>query len=163
IPGAVHLDVGESRVPVPGRGYRLPNVDEGARLFEKLGLAADTRVVIYDDAGGLNAAWLFYVLETLGHSRLAILDGAIAAGRHAGQNRRDVLSDAPSRRSQLLRPAAPRLSARGGLRPLVGRVGESGRSPPSRGRAAKSLSSARAASMHRSRRSRCPRSSGAGA
>ena len=93
IPGAVHLDVEEARVPVPGRGYRLPNVDEGARLFVKLGLATDTRVVIYDDAGGLNAAWLFYVLETLGHSRVAILDGGIAAWRRAGL---PLTTDVPS-------------------------------------------------------------------
>ena len=105
IPGAVHLDVGESRVPVPGRGYRLPNVDEGARLFEKLGLAADTRVVIYDDAGGLNAAWLFYVLETLGHSRVAILDGGIAAWRRAGLPlTTDVPSVAPGTSRPMPRP-----------------------------------------------------------
>src|SRR5204862_2918400 len=35
IPGAVHLDVGESRVPVPGRGYRLPNVDEGGATLRE--------------------------------------------------------------------------------------------------------------------------------
>jgi len=105
IPGAVHLDVGESRVPVPGRGYRLPNVDEGARLFEKLGLAADTRVVICDDAGGLNAAWLFYVLETLGHSRVAILDGGIAAWRRAGLPlTTDVPSVAPGTSRPMPRP-----------------------------------------------------------
>jgi thiosulfate/3-mercaptopyruvate sulfurtransferase len=105
IPGAVHLDVEEARVPVPGRGYRLPNVDEGARLFAKLGLAADTRVVIYDDAGGLNAAWLFYVLETLGHSRVAILDGGIEAWRRAGLPlTTDVPSVAPGTSRPMPRP-----------------------------------------------------------
>ena len=84
IPGAVYLDVEEARVPVPARGFRLPNVDEAARLFGKLGLTPDTRVVIYDDARGLNAAWLFYVLEAFGHARVAILDGGIAAWRSAG-------------------------------------------------------------------------------
>jgi thiosulfate/3-mercaptopyruvate sulfurtransferase len=85
IPGAVHLDVEDARVPVAGRGYRLPNVDEAARLFGKLGLTPATRVVVYDDADGLNAAWLFYVLEALGHARVAILDGGTAAWRRAGQ------------------------------------------------------------------------------
>src|SRR5204862_2838139 len=84
IPGAVHLDVGESRVPVPGRGYRLPNVDEGARLFEKPGLAAGTRVGISGDARGRNAPGLFYVLEAPGRSRGAILDGRLAAWRRTG-------------------------------------------------------------------------------
>ena len=85
IPGAVHVDVEDARVPVAGRGYRLPNVDEAARLFGKLGLTPATRVVVYDDADGLNAAWLFYVLEALGHARVAILDGGIAAWRRVGQ------------------------------------------------------------------------------
>ena len=84
IPGAVHLDVEDARVPVPGRGFRLPTIDEAARLFGKLGLTPETGVVIYDDASGLNAAWLFYVLEALGHTQVAILDGGVAAWRRAG-------------------------------------------------------------------------------
>jgi thiosulfate/3-mercaptopyruvate sulfurtransferase len=83
VPGAVHVEVDDARVAVPGRGYRLPTPDEAARLFTKLGLTPDTRVVVYDDAGALNAAWLFYMLEALGHRRVAILDGGVAAWRRA--------------------------------------------------------------------------------
>jgi thiosulfate/3-mercaptopyruvate sulfurtransferase len=83
VPGAVHLDIDTTRVAVPGRGYRVPTAEEGARILGGLGLTADTRVVIYDDTGGLNAAWLFYVLDTLGHARVALLDGGIAAWRRA--------------------------------------------------------------------------------
>ena len=83
VPGAVHLDIDKTRVAVPGRGYRVPTPDEGARLLGGLGLTPEMRVVIYDDAGSLNAAWLFYVLETLGHARVALLDGGIAAWRRA--------------------------------------------------------------------------------
>jgi thiosulfate/3-mercaptopyruvate sulfurtransferase len=101
IPGAVHLDVEDARVPVPGRGYRLPNVDEAARLFGKLGLTPATRVVVYDDADGLNAAWLFYALEALGHTRVAILDGGIAAWRRAGQ---PLTSDTPTIAPTTYRP-----------------------------------------------------------
>jgi thiosulfate/3-mercaptopyruvate sulfurtransferase len=85
IPGAVHLDVEDARVSVDGRGFRLPSAAEAARLFGKLGLTPTTRVVIYDDAGGLNAAWLFYVLDAYGHANVAVLDGGIAAWRRAGQ------------------------------------------------------------------------------
>jgi thiosulfate/3-mercaptopyruvate sulfurtransferase len=100
IPGAVHLAVEDARVPVAGRGYRLPNVDEAARLFGKLGLTPATRVV-YDDADGLNAAWLFYVLEALGHARVSILDGGIAAWRRAGQ---PLTSDTPTIAPTTYRP-----------------------------------------------------------
>jgi thiosulfate/3-mercaptopyruvate sulfurtransferase len=103
IPGAVHLDVDDARVSVPGRGFRLPNDDEAARLFGKLGLTPDMRVVIYDDAGGLNAAWLFYVLEAFGHARVAILDGGIDAWRRAG---RSVVTDVPAITPTSYRPRA---------------------------------------------------------
>jgi thiosulfate/3-mercaptopyruvate sulfurtransferase len=83
VPRAVHLDIDKARVAVPGRGYRVPTAEEGARLLGGLGLTSETRVVIYDDVGGLNAAWLFYVLDTLGHARVALLDGGIAAWRRA--------------------------------------------------------------------------------
>jgi thiosulfate/3-mercaptopyruvate sulfurtransferase len=84
LPGAVHLDVERTRIAVAGRGYRLPTAEEGGRLLGALGITSETRVVIYDDAGGLHAAWLFYVLETLGHRRVALLDGGVAAWRRAG-------------------------------------------------------------------------------
>jgi thiosulfate/3-mercaptopyruvate sulfurtransferase len=93
IPNAVHVDVEDTRVAVPGRGYRLPTAAEASRLFGKLGFTPETRVVIYDDAGGLNAAWLFYVLEAHGHRRVALLDGGIAAWRRAGL---PVTAEAPT-------------------------------------------------------------------
>ena len=84
IPGAVPLDIEKTRVAMPSRAYRVLTPDEGARLLGGLGVTADSRVVIYDDAETLNAGWLFYVLETLGHRRVAILDGGIAAWKRAG-------------------------------------------------------------------------------
>jgi thiosulfate/3-mercaptopyruvate sulfurtransferase len=93
IAGAVYLDVETARVAVPGRGFRLPNADEASRLFGKLGLTPETRVVLYDDAGSLNAAWFFYVLEAFGHRRVAVLDGGIAAWRRA---RLPLVTEAPT-------------------------------------------------------------------
>jgi thiosulfate/3-mercaptopyruvate sulfurtransferase len=101
IPGAVYLAVEDARVAVPGRGYRLPNVDEAARLFGKLGLTPEIRVVVYDDADGLNAAWLFYVLEAFGHARVALLDGGIDAWRRAGQ---PLTTDVPTITASTYRP-----------------------------------------------------------
>jgi thiosulfate/3-mercaptopyruvate sulfurtransferase len=92
IPGAVYVDLEQTRVAVPGRGVRLPNADEASRLFGGLGLTPDTRVVVYDNAGSLNAAWLFYVLDVYGHRRVALLDGGIAAWKRAG---RALVRDAP--------------------------------------------------------------------
>jgi thiosulfate/3-mercaptopyruvate sulfurtransferase len=102
VPGAVHLAVDDARVAVPGRGYRLPTPEEAARIFGVLGLTPEMRVVIYDDAGGLNAAWLFYMLEALGHGRAALLDGGIEAWRRAGL---PLATDTPALAPTTYRPA----------------------------------------------------------
>ncbi len=50
------------------------------RLLQILGLLGaktDSHIIIYDDLGGLNAARLYWELERLGHSRMAILDGGL--------------------------------------------------------------------------------------
>lgn len=84
VPGAVYLNVDDARVAVPAGGFRLPTVEEGARLLGSLGLKPATTVVIYDDAGGLHAARLFFTLEALGHPRAAVLDGGSPRWRARG-------------------------------------------------------------------------------
>ncbi len=46
-------------------------------LFSKLGVDENTRVIAYDDSGGLWAARLFFVLEFFGHKKVAVLNGGI--------------------------------------------------------------------------------------
>jgi thiosulfate/3-mercaptopyruvate sulfurtransferase len=84
IPGAVYLDVDDARVKVPAGGYRLPNPEEMQRLLARLGIGRDTRVVIYDDSGGLDAARLFFTLDVYGRKNVAILDGGAPRWRGAG-------------------------------------------------------------------------------
>jgi thiosulfate/3-mercaptopyruvate sulfurtransferase len=84
IPGAVYLDVEDARVKVPAGGYRLPNPEEMQRLLARLGIGRDTRVVIYDDSGGLDAARLFFTLDVYGLKNVAILDGGAPRWRGAG-------------------------------------------------------------------------------
>lgn len=84
IPGAIYLNVEDARVPVPAGGYRLPSPEEAARLFARLGLGPDTSVVIYDDAGGLHAARLFFTLEAYGRRNVTILDGGSQRWRALG-------------------------------------------------------------------------------
>ncbi len=84
IPGAVYLDVDDARVKVPAGGYRLPNPEEMQRLLARLGIGRDTRVVIYDDSGGLDAARLFFTLDVYGLKNVAILDGGAPRWRGTG-------------------------------------------------------------------------------
>ena len=93
IPGALHLDLADARMQASEGVFRVPTAVEGRRLFARLGLTPDTTVVLYDDEGGLHAAWLFLVLDVLGHDawrarsfRAANCEGSVVSspGRTSG-------------------------------------------------------------------------------
>jgi thiosulfate/3-mercaptopyruvate sulfurtransferase len=56
-----------------------------AERLARLGLGSDHLVVAYDDAGGTIAARLWWMLDDLGHRRVAVLDGGLQAWREAGE------------------------------------------------------------------------------
>lgn len=82
IPNAyyVHLDADLSGRIVKGETGRhpLPTVVAASRLFAKLGITADSQVVTYDDGHGGVAARLWWMLNWLGHKKVAVLDGGWA-------------------------------------------------------------------------------------
>ena len=73
IPGAVHLDNGPIRPNRPP--MFVPTEAEFASLMASLGISDDTRVVVYDDRGGIYAARLWFVLTAFGHPKVSLLDG----------------------------------------------------------------------------------------
>jgi thiosulfate/3-mercaptopyruvate sulfurtransferase len=75
IPGAVYLSIRDlDDLEANKRGMPV-TLDKAQAVFARLGLNKDTQVVAYDDAGGRNAARLFYFLEFFGHPKVRILDG----------------------------------------------------------------------------------------
>src|SRR5260370_446646 len=84
IPGAMHLDVAETRAQASEGVFRVPTAEEGRRLMTQLRITPETTVVLYDDEGSLQAAWLFLVLDVLGHSRVSVLDGGAQRWRAGG-------------------------------------------------------------------------------
>lgn len=90
LPGAIHADLDRhlaAPAPHPERGGRHPLPDP--RVFTSwlsaMGIGPATRVVVYDDQGGANAAArLWWMLRSLGHQRVSVLDGGLAAARAAG-------------------------------------------------------------------------------
>jgi len=84
IPGAVYLNIRQLMIPVPPAGVRALEAGEAASLFGQLGIANESHVVIYDDAGGLHASRLFFTLDFVGHRRVSILNGGLEAWRRAG-------------------------------------------------------------------------------
>lgn len=78
IPGAVyvHLDRDLS-APKTGRNGRhpLPTPEAAAATFGRLGIAAGMQVVAYDQASGMFASRLWWMLRWLGFEAVAVLDG----------------------------------------------------------------------------------------
>ena len=74
VPGAVWLDNNAIRNPKAPPTF-LPTPQEFAALMGRLGISDRTRVVVYDERGGLYAARLWFVLHLHGHTNVALLDG----------------------------------------------------------------------------------------
>ena len=84
IPGAVFLDMDADLAgPVAGDSGRhpLPAPRDFARVMERAGIDQGSVVVAYDDAGGSNAARLWWMLAVTGH-RAALLDGGLPSWRN---------------------------------------------------------------------------------
>ena len=85
LPGAVFADIERDlSAPKTGRNGRhpLPSVAAMAAAFGWLGIGDETTVVAYDRSGGMYAARLWWMLRTLGHRRVALLDGGLDAWWH---------------------------------------------------------------------------------
>ncbi len=78
IPGAYYLhldrDLSGPITPVTGR-HPLPSIEQFADTMRRHGVSRDSQVVVYDDAGGMFATRLWWLLKWLGHDKVAVLDG----------------------------------------------------------------------------------------
>jgi thiosulfate/3-mercaptopyruvate sulfurtransferase len=75
-----HLDRDLSGPPSPGTGrHPLPEPGELAARLGRWGIDAQVQVVAYDQGAGAHAARLWWLLRWLGHTRVAVLDGGMAA------------------------------------------------------------------------------------
>jgi len=82
IPNAIYLSVDRDLAapPLPdaktGR-HPLPNAETFAETMMRAGISNASQVVTYDDAGGANAARLWWLLKYFGHENVALLDGGL--------------------------------------------------------------------------------------
>jgi thiosulfate/3-mercaptopyruvate sulfurtransferase len=87
IPGAVyaHLDRDLSGKAIFGKTGRhpLPSIPTFAGTLSRWGIDATTQVVVYDDSTGAIAARLWWMLNWMGHQRVALLDGGWKSWCHA--------------------------------------------------------------------------------
>lgn len=86
--GAIHADLERDLSTAqdpghdPARGGRhpLPAADAFARWLGSIGITPEADIVVYDAAAGANAAArLWWMLRALGHTRVRVLDGGLAA------------------------------------------------------------------------------------
>jgi thiosulfate/3-mercaptopyruvate sulfurtransferase len=87
IPGAVFVDLEKdlsgAAAPELGR-HPLPRPGALVDTFGRLGIDADTTVVLYDGASGAFAARAWWLLRWIGHEKAMLLDGGIEGWRTAG-------------------------------------------------------------------------------
>jgi thiosulfate/3-mercaptopyruvate sulfurtransferase len=78
IPGARFAAWDEITATRDGVPNELATVADLQRLFERLGIGDDARIVLYGDNSGLSAARAYFTLDYLGHGeRAALLDGGL--------------------------------------------------------------------------------------
>jgi thiosulfate/3-mercaptopyruvate sulfurtransferase len=105
LPGAIFLDLdGDVALPPgPGRPGRhpLPHPAEFATRLGAAGIGSDDLVVAYDDVGGWVAARLWWMLDVLGHRRVAVLDAGLQGWLEAGLPLTTRLTHFPPTRIEL--------------------------------------------------------------
>ncbi len=79
--GAKYDDMGVFR----GR-HPLPKTDDLLMALRRFGIGNATQVVAYDAHGGMFAARLWWLLRSIGHANVAVLDGGLAAWTAAGHS-----------------------------------------------------------------------------
>lgn len=95
VPGAVRADLNRdlSAPPTAKTGrHPLPDPQAFAAWLRAAGVNDDTEVVAYDDATGMFAARLWWMLRWLGHDTVSVLDGGFRRWQALGL---PVTTDAP--------------------------------------------------------------------
>lgn len=108
IPGARFVGWGEITATRNNVPNELALVADLQKLFERLGIGDDARIVLYGDSAGLSAARAYFTLDYLGHgARATLLDGGLEkwkAERRAVST--DVVEPKPARYTPRVRASA---------------------------------------------------------
>jgi len=133
LPGAIYLDVDSDLTwPTgPGRHPLPPDREAFARLLGARGLGDEHLIVAYDDAGGVYAARLWWMLRWIGHPGARLLDGGLQAWATAGFPLSTAEPSFPAAK-MTVRPGPTRLIDRPALWERLGRVTLLDARPPDR-------------------------------
>ncbi|MGG9961094.1 sulfurtransferase [Ferruginibacter sp. SUN106] len=88
--GALYVDLNTQLADIKadaasGGRHPLPTVAQFAAILGQLGISPDSHVVVYDDKNASNAAARFWwMLQSIGHKKVQVLDGGFQAAVKAG-------------------------------------------------------------------------------
>lgn len=87
--GSLFVDVNEDLANIgnfeEGGRHPLPTIEQFAKVLQKLGITKNSHVIIYDDKNGGNAAArLWWMLRSIGHDKVQVIDGGFQAAVKAG-------------------------------------------------------------------------------
>jgi thiosulfate/3-mercaptopyruvate sulfurtransferase len=77
LPGAVFFDINAVADPANPLPHMLPSPEDFAAAMSGLGIGDNHRVIVYDSAGLMSAARIWWMLRVFGHTNVAILDGGL--------------------------------------------------------------------------------------
>ncbi len=85
IPSASFADLNEDLVDTTSAfRYAVPTPEHFGAAMERLGVADDTRVVLYDNNNSMWAARVWFMLRWIGFDNAALLDGGLRGWRDTG-------------------------------------------------------------------------------
>ena len=82
---ALYIDLNSQLAAIPndfanGGRHPLPSIEKFAKTLQQLGITNNSHVIVYDDKNGANAAARFWwMLKSIGHEKVQVLDGGIQA------------------------------------------------------------------------------------
>jgi thiosulfate/3-mercaptopyruvate sulfurtransferase len=88
--GARYIDLNKDlaaveKNPANGGRHPLPSVEKFAEILSKLGISSQSHIVIYDDKNGSNAAARFWwMLKSIRHEKVQVLNGGLQAAIKIG-------------------------------------------------------------------------------
>ena len=96
IPGAAFLEL-QDDLSDPKAEFSYTPLPAGAlaAAFSRLGIGDENHVVLYDNSGSMWAAWVWWLLRSIGFDRAALLTGGVAEWREAGHPVTDQATEYP--------------------------------------------------------------------
>lgn len=83
IPGAQFFDIDQIADTSSALPHMLPTPENFAASVEKLGIGAQSDVVIYDQRGIFSAPRVWWMFRVFGHTKVRVLDGGLPSWRKA--------------------------------------------------------------------------------